>query len=973
MSKKSLFKVIAATTAAAQLFGASALASKVTGTSEGGYYYWQENFNDYTGGTPDSVTTKPDGITLSGKTVATGDNALEIKGDFASGTKTLKMKGDSKFDFSKGPVILSMDVTLPNPAATSFRLYFNDHIYMNAFYIVKGKLQGYRCREDSAAPWAVDSSVQLAANTKYRLTTVMDWADEEKTKFRLKTYCNGQPLIDTTANKEVIETVRAYSIDALKNNMNTKVWNLDFVTTAKADVILDNVTMRYGSPQVSVPKATWANTSAAVNFEDNSGIPVSYDKLLYNGLTEQDYTVTGYDLDANPLMLAEGKKITGTKSWVNTGTLALKNLNGCENYVLEITDPSKLVTFDGSEVSGKYSLIFTNKGKNPYSLRKASIYNAAGEKISLEADGRLPQEAARLVFETASAYSQGIEDAGSITFGDKKAARSGDVFTLELGELKPAEEYTITVPASENAPKIVQTLTTTGTKPYASAMIEKFDTEDTVSRLENGDETNISLAWENGRAKYVNKLAATASTKNITYPLGQNFDFSKGAMLVSFDVTLNQEIKYLNSGSHCFNPQVVAPAAGGANFGYMPSIETYGARARKADGGRLPITDAKATMGAGDTCTISTLFKYYPDTDQIGYIQFVDGRRLYNNDTKEIIPEYFIDNASHFMNSEPALRIGGRNFADGGLYIDNIMMTTVGGITADNIIAMSGNTATINVENTVIFEQGIDAALTKAYYINELEKADIEVKKYTAEDKMLAGGENVTDFTFDAQSLTVGNLDNNSVYVIKIKDTSKLKSVSGEIIDTAYFRTGANAEGLVNTRILDADGNELYADKEGLWPTNAAKIELTFAKGYVTDGVTINGAALTENADGTYVYTGMLAQNTEYTVAVNGAEYGRFTTSDGMVTVSKPIIAEDKTASATVQNTTSKDKNIYIISAIFTAEDELVSVVYEKYTAAAKSTETYTITKVPQGDGVQKVFVWDGFENLMPYTDVTVK
>ncbi len=971
MSKKWLLKVVAGATAIVQLFGASALAAMVTGTTENGYYYWQENFNDYTEGKPDVIKAEVAGVTLSSKTITSGsDNALEIKGDFESGQKALKINGDSKFDFSRGPVVLSMDVTLPSPTTTSFRLYLNDHIYMNTFNIVKGTLQGYRCREDSTEMWAVNSTVKMAANTKYRLTTVMNWADTEHTKFLLKTYCNGQPLKD--ADGEEIETVRTYSIKALKENLNTKNWNLDLMPTAGADVIIDNITMRYGTAQVSLPRVAWANNSSAVNFTDDSEIPVSYDKLLYNGLTEQDYTVTGYDLTENPLMIAEGEIITGTKSWVNTGTLALKNLTGYNNYVLEITNPSKLVTFDGSELSGKYSLIFTNNGKNPYSLRKATVYNAAGEKISLSTDGKLPQEASYIEFETDSTYSQGIEDAGSITFGNIKAERNGDVFTLELGELKPAENYTITVPASENAPAITQTLTTTGSKPYATAMIEKFDAEESVNKFTNADKTNISLTWDNGRVKYANNLTATATPKNVTYPLGQKFDFSKGAMLVSFDVTLNQEIKYLSSGSHYLNPQVVAESTG-ANFGYMPAIETYGVRARNQSGGRVATTNAKGTMAVGDTCTISTLFTYYPNTDQIGYIQFADGKRLYNNSTKEIIPEYYIENASNFINQDLALRFGGRNFADGGVYIDNIMITTIGGITADNILLMNGSTATINVENKAPFEEGTDSELTKAYYTNELTKADIEVTKYPAEDKLLAKGENVSDFIFDSQSLTVGNLDKDSIYIIRIKDTSKLKSINSEAIDTSYFRTGANAEGLINTKILDADENEIYADENGLWPVNAAKIKLTFAKGYVTDGVTINGEALTDNGDGVYVYTQLLSPNTEYTVAVNGSTYGEFTTSDGMITVSRPIIADDKTVSAAVQNTTSKDKNIYIISALFTENDELVSVVYEKYIAKSNSSEKYTLTQVPQGSGIQKVFVWDSFEHMMPYTEVTTK
>mgnify|MGYP004486563085 FL=1 len=92
-----------------------------------------------------------------------------------------------------------------------------------------------------------------------------------------------------------------------------------------------------------------------------------------------------------------------------------------------------------------------------------------------------------------------------------------------------------------------------------------------------------------------------------------------------------------------------------------------------------------------------------------------------------------------------------------------------------------------------------------------------------------------------------------------------------------------------------------------------------------------------------------------------------------MIAVSKPVVADDKTVSVTVQNTTSKNKDIYVISALFAENEELVSLVYEKFVAKSNSLETYTLTQVPQGSGTQKVFVWDGFEHMMPYTGVTVK
>ncbi|MDY3031842.1 MAG: hypothetical protein SOS24_08845, partial [Clostridia bacterium] len=568
--------------------------------------------------------------------------------------------------------------------------------------------------------------------------------------------------------------------------------------------------------------------------------------------------------------------------------------------------------------------------------------------------------------ETLDAANVKIEGNGS----SKASTKNGSVYTIDLGTLAEGTDYTVTVGDT------VQTLTTTGERAKMNAAIERFDNSSTVSDMYISDKEYITVAHDADKGVLWKSSfptnGAASHTKYAMYAFDDAFDFTKGDMLVSFDVELNQEIGWISSSEfYLFNPMLVF---NGTSTVYMPYIYTYGIRARKSDGGPLATTDGNATMSKGDKCTVSVLCHYNSDTKQLEYTQFVDGKRLMS-DATTAIPVNTVNITDENLDAAPQIRFAGRGFGDGGVYIDNLKITTIDGMTADRLLTITNNTATIDLKSTVLFAEGTDAELTNPQYTNTLEKNDIIVTKYDNTDKLLANGTVVTDFSFNPASLTIGNLDSGYTYVIKLSDTSKLASINGSPIKVDAFKAAASPSGLVESVIYDSNNYQIYADKEGKWPSNAAKIKLVFADEH--SSVKIGDTVGVPDGNGGYVFnysSSALQANTQYTVTVDGTEYGTFTTSDGSVSVSKPKIGDDRKASVTVTNTTSTAKSVYIIHAAYKDNDELSDIRYEKIDVSAGDSASYTMTESPSLDGatVQKVFVWDGFAEMTPYCEATV-
>lgn len=315
----------------------------------------------------------------------------------------------------------------------------------------------------------------------------------------------------------------------------------------------------------------------------------------------------------------------------------------------------------------------------------------------------------------------------------------------------------------------------------------------------------------------------------------------------------------------------------------------------------------------------------------------------------------------------------GRLFKDGGLIINNITVTTVNGITADDVLTFTNGTATAEIKSSVNFAQDAPVSAAAPQYTNSAAKSDFTVTKYTSSDKLHLNGTAVTDFTYAAESgnFTIGKLASDGEYVIELNDKTKISDIAENAIDTSIFTTGS--AGLLKTTVLNGENKEMTIGADGKIPTNAKKIKFEFTKDYVTSGVSLGGKSASEE-NGAYTFdfsSDALESNKTYTLTVNGADYGTFTTGDGVFAVNQPSITAGGFGSVYIQNTTSTDKTVYIIHAGYKADGLLTGVVYEKITAGKGTSETYTMVKKPEltNAQTQKVFVWEDFTTLYPLAE----
>ncbi len=970
MNKKTLFRTAAAVLAAAQLFTCTAFAAITDSTGD---YYWYEDFNSGIA----SMKKSPAGITADEYQRGDSDKAVKLSATAGSKMGYIPL---GKLDFSK-PVIISYDVMTTASTILYGTLAYTDTAAktdINLAFLPRfdngNKIQGYAKLDSVETDYAVNgngvgnkaSSLTYAANKWYTVQAALVY-DSETEILTVKQYIDGKPLTDADGTP--------FEYKMKRNNMSTVMasnMTLRFNVGQGKSAVIDNVMIRREG-NIDLNNGGWIQSgNTTVAFTDTASYAEDALKGKYSIASDKITSKNDFELmryEKSDLLLLNGTAVEASKSFTaganGISLYGLQRTDTSEFIIFKLKDTEKVTSFSGTPVTNPYALLHSG---TTTIVRETHLYDADGAELHLD-NGKLPEETAKIVITLSYKDYVNVDAADvKITNGNDSVAstQSGNVYTIDLSEnpLSPAEEYTI------SAGTVSETLTTTGTKPvspYATAQIETFDDENAVNNFYRSNKDEITLTAENGKMKYANTKAS--GTNYISYTFDDSFDFTKGSMLVSFDVTLNQEIGW-KQVSYFILPQLCFGTVNSV-AGSLPAIEHYGVYYADKSGNRTKTTDAKTNMKKGDSCNLSALFTYYADTDELGCTVFVDGRRLYKDATKEIIEEYRIANASDFINQKPLLKITGRNFADGGLYIDNLLMTAVDGITADEILETSGGTAQINIKNTVSFADGTNPALTAPKYTNELTKDDITLTKYSADDKLLLNGAVNTEYAYDKDTLTFGNLDETAVYVIKLNNTSKIKSLSGREIDKKYFKVNGN--GLVKTEILDASGNEIYTDANGRVPSGAAKLKLIFTDGFVTGDVKIGEtSAVADN--GAYVFDFAdtpLAADTEYTVNVNGAEYGKFTTTSGEFKVSKPVMGDDGKCSVYVRNTTNEAQTIYIISAAYDGNDLMNAMVYDKFTVPAKTSGTYTLDKIPDltSSSVQRAFVWDGFEEMLPYCD----
>ena len=973
--RNKLFKLCAVLLTAVQIVSLTAFAAVTSPTDGTGDYFWYEDFN---GETHDLKLQS--GMTEERFTRADPNKGIALKSP--SDASKYAYVDFAKLDFSK-PLVISYDVITTEAANMWLNVCYGASgtvlaslAHLNSDLTVSG--YEYNTASEDALVKNTDGTIAYAKNaakgtkeTKSAATYAKGKAinvlaslnyDSSTQILTVKQYFDDKPLLKADGTQYEYKIKR----DDMAAAMAGKI-TLRFYVKAGTTARIDNVMVRQEG-DIDIPNGGYIDDKNAtvVTFEKSfkytsstgSELKASTYKTSLNTLSKADCEVKKYSDD--PFLL-EGEGYTGYSLTNYGGSSVFGKLQLGDKtkdfYIMKINNKDSIKNWAGKPITNSYALL--NGGlTNPTLVRETHIYDANDNELYVTG-GKFPHNAAKVVFTLTTKVAK-LPEASAVKIGDVASSRYENIYTVDLSNkpLEQAKSYVIKVGNH------TKTYKTTGTNPYATAYIETFDSGNEM--FTNSDKTNITLTNENGRIKYENKLDATVTPpRNITYNFGE-FDFTKGSMLVSFDLTLNQAIKWLNAGSHCFNPQMLL---GDKPIGYMPAIETTGLRARDEKGGRVKTNDEKDIMNKGDTVTISTLFTYYPDEKKIGYIQFADGRRLYNSTTEEPIPVYYIADADAVINSAASIRFGGRNFADGGLYIDNLMMTTVDGITANDVMEISNATATVNVESTVKFADGTNEDLTNPVFTNNAQTGDFNIKEYSKDDKLRLKGTAATgvEYSKDNGSFTFGKLDSSKDYVVELKDGSKIKCVSGKNIDTLYFTTAANS--VLKTTVLNGDETEICADSDGKIPSNAAKIKIKFTKDVIGKTVSVgNLSATSENGEYVFDFTNEpLEANKEYTVKVDGADFAGFTTTDGAVTVNKPVISDDGKASVTVTNTTKSPVTVYIISATYAADETMVDVVWEVINAEVGNTD-YTMTGKPDSTGAatQKAFVWDGFTKLNP-------
>lgn len=969
MKKKVFLKAVSVLAVAAQILSCSAFAAVTesgTGTA-----FWKTDFNEFTADGTLSYMAKSANVTYSSEQIAEGDYAIKLNSANSNNDAKAIVLTNKVYDFTK-PVAVSYDFTISSGSTKSFRADLtdaSDKVISQLPKINENSSSSTRRVQAFIGGTATNSSKTITAGTKHNVTQVIMYNQGEN-NFTIRTFFDGVELVRQTDTTSTLVDTRTNTADI------TKALKVRFYPYYGGTVTVDNVVV-CNLDVLELPESLgWVTDDGKApivyknaQYKDTDGETVTISSVLpENKLTNSSqYEMKKYNIKTDPLMLS-GSDATSAVGWSGKTGVTISGLTfddeTAECYVMKLNNPGVIKNLAGNENKNSYIALHTKMMSKPPVIREGHIYDAEGNELALE-NGKLPVEAKKLEFTLSNSAAESLSgDKVKIEGKDfsKEAVKNGTVYTINIGTLSPAESYTVTVGDT------VQTLVTTGTNPYAFAYIDKIDSEDAISKYENGDDANITLSYSGGKLKYDNKK--TTGTANVTLDLGKSFDFSKGALLASFEAEANQTLQYLSSGSNLILTDVLC---GSKSIGMLPALEhggIYGITLSSGTYNRNTGTAVGAgAMKSGTNYTVRALIKYYPEESKLGVTQFIGNERLCDRNGAEIA-EYFIENVTEDMlQGNIKIRFSGRNFADGGMLLDNISVTTIDKIDVSSLIKTTGGTATPEIKSSVLFEDGTDEELTKAKYISTADKSNIIVNAYEPSDVLLSSPTPVRDFGFDKDTFTISGLEDSKVYTIELEPGS-VKSFTGESLSACLFKAAANPEGLLKTTILDINGETMTADSNGFWPANAAKISFIFPEGYVTDGVSVGDmhAVLTDGAYTVDLSAQPLSADTEYQVTVNGSVYGTFTTGSGAFTVAVPVINADNTSTISVSNTEAQEKTIYIISASFDSEDNLVNLIYTTETVQPGASGSYSIGAPDiTGASTLKVFVWNGFKTLVPY------
>lgn len=968
--KKLLLKVLSVSLVIMQIVSFTSFAAIQSESGSSGNYFWYEDFASQ-------------GLTASSKATVThnadGSNTVTTSGDAQYGEVSI-----GNIDFTKGPILLSYKIKAAAAARAWGALHIkNKNPDVDMVVMPKlwdgNKIMGLE--KNNASADLAKNTVKDHANglkdaasaSTYKLNTwhiiqvLLDY-DSENHILTVNQFADSKPLLRTDGTQFSYKLKRDITNGVTMDNAMSSEMTFRFYVGSGKTATIDDLMIRQEG-NISLDNGAYIyNKTATLNIVDDA----NYDKtFIYqksvNTTTADDYALTRYTADDK--LLLNGKPVTTKNTENYPGSIVLRNWleqsATTDFFIFKLTNPDAVKSFSGKTVKNPYGLLHSG---TTTPVRETHLYDAAGADVTLD-NGKLPSETKKLKFTLSYKDADTIDADGVKIEGDgisETSAKVGNVYTIDLGEnnLATGTEYTITVGS------VVKTYITTGEKPareFAMAECANLDPEN----FTNSDSTNVTLTKQSDGLLYTSNR--TTGTGNVSYKFNDTFDFTKGAMLVSVDITYNQDMTWIGDVGQLFLPNMYL---GSKNIGYITGIQHYGVYGRSADGGRVKVTDAKGkanTVKKGDKVTLRGLFKYKSDEGKIYYTQFADDRRLYRADNNDMIPAYSVDVTEDVLGQNPVLQFQGRLFKNGGLIINNITVTTVNGITADDVLPLTSGTATAEIKSNVNFAQDAPESAAAPQYTNSAAKSDFTVTKYTSSDKLHLNGTAVTDFTYASENgkFTIGNLASDGEYVIELNDKTKISDIAENAIDTSLFKTGG--EGLIKTTVLSGENKEMKIGADGKIPTNAKKIKFEFTKDYVTSGVSLGGKSASEE-NGAYTFdfsSDALESNKTYTLTVNGADYGTFTTGDGVFAVNQPSITADGFGSVYIQNTTSADKTVYIIHAGYKADGLLTGVVYEKITAGKGTSETYTMTKKPEltNAQTQKVFVWEDFTTLYPLAE----
>lgn len=750
--KKLLKKVISLTAALAMSAAYSASATVTTGggSSATDPYYWQEDFNDYTTGSYSYDTgTKPDCVTIpnthklvsvNSYKVSGTDYALEINGSKLSGYQQVKII-TNVCNFKSAPVVVQFDATFLS-APQGFRMDLcdtsgNPVTIGNIFQTKNKKWYAYKDAKNN-----ISSQKTITTGTMYRFAAYLVY-DADNKKINVKTYVDGDRLVGTV--NSVANTPIEYDIDVSTETIQAaleKTLVLRFYPTKDDDVVIDNVTVRNAST-VNLSNVGWINAdsnSASVGYTntpaymDSNSKTVTLTQGLINKIVaaneSSQFTLKKYNLGDDPLLLSPTAQ-TAKVSYSGTNNFTIANLTLSdatkEFYIAKINDTSNFSSITGQATENEYVLLLNSNLASTPIIRETKLYGADGTVLALEG-GKLPQNTNKI--ETVISYYSDVPTTVKIAgVGvNKSATVNGKTCTIDLSDspLQPGQDYTITVG------DVSKTYTATGEKAKMSEAIETF--EDSASVTEQVCTSSYITLDKNGN-KLLYKNTATSGLPELTYNFNNPFDFDGGnkKMLVSFKVELNQDITYIQTSgkSHLLAPNVSI----GSKTVYMPAIEHSGFRARTLpNGGRngdKPEEYYIQTMTKNKVYYNSVLIEYDATSKTLKYTQYVDGKPMRlkptNGDAYDV-GTFEIENVTEDdLNANISIQFQGRNFAAGGLYIDDLAVTTLG--TDFNVlqpVIAADNTVTVDAVNKTesIYIMNIILA---SYKNNEL--LDVEYEK----------------------------------------------------------------------------------------------------------------------------------------------------------------------------------------------------------------------------------------------------